>query len=89
MFIPQTVYSRGAEAYNSEDFEGTIREFEAALQEYLEEYERCELLCEGKYDHEAFPELFSALAGTIISFLQKRIFLVLHQSCFSPTPIMF
>ena len=63
MFFCQIVYNRGAEAYNSEDWEGTIKHMEAALVEYIEEYERCELLCEGRYDHEAFPELYNAIAG--------------------------
>ena len=57
------MYNRGAEAYNSEDWDGTIKHMEAALVEYIEEYERCELLCEGRYDHEAFPELYNAIAG--------------------------
>ena len=63
VFFFQIVYNRGAEAYNSEDWEGTIKHMEAALVEYIEEYERCELLCEGRYDHEAFPELYNAIAG--------------------------
>ena len=61
--VLQIVYLRGTEAYNSEDFEGTIKHMEDALVEYLEEYERCELLCEGRYDHEAFPELYNSIAG--------------------------
>ena len=60
------MYNRGAEAYNSEDWEGTIKHMEAALVEYIEEYERCELLCEGRYDHEAFPELYNAIAGKVL-----------------------
>ena len=65
------MYGRGAEAYNSEDWEGTIKHMEAALVEYIEEYERCELLCEGRYDHEAFPELYNSIAGNYLKFISN------------------
>ena len=80
----QIVYGRGAEAYNSEDWEGTIKHMEAAIVEYIEEYERCELLCEGRYDHEAFPELYNSIAGNCLTFMIAN-FACMHASCFSST----
>ena len=78
------MYNRGAEAYNSEDWEGTIKHMESALVEYIEEYERCELLCEGRYDHEAFPELYNAIAGNSSGWIPGDWVGGEHQHCIFP-----
>ena len=55
---------------------------EAAIVEYIEEYERCELLCEGRYDHEAFPELYNSIGGNCLTCMIVYVYCI-HTNYFS------
>ena len=51
------------EAYNREEWSDVTQYMEEALQQYWQESERCRALCEGPYEHDGRPDLYSAIAG--------------------------
>ena len=59
----QSHYNSGVKAYSDEDWLGTIRHMEQAQTEFYQAVERCELLCEGPFDHESLPDFYNAIAG--------------------------
>ena len=54
---------KGESAYDENDWTNVIEWTELAIAEYYNEEERCQLECEGHFDHLSFPDFIQAIAG--------------------------
>ena len=61
---------KGESAYDENDWTNVIEWTELAIAEYYNEEERCQLECEGHFDHLSFPDFIQAIADHYISALQ-------------------
>lgn len=68
--IFQSLFIKAQEYQMMENWQGVIDTIEPAINDFIKEVDNCELLCEGSYDHEAFPEFINAVADHYVNILK-------------------
>lgn len=56
-------YVRGVQAYEDENYETAVIEFENSLESYMESEEQCRIYCEGPFDQGWYPEFTSSITS--------------------------